>query len=526
MEWFKNFEKVISKTMNVDVPFQIFGHTHKVKPNFVSITKRDQLAGVATIRNGYVTTYDDMNTDGCRVQVLIGDEERGNGGTYMAEEDIPKTPQGVSDSIIRSMDSCLKGAMSGYVELARKAMHVKDLKFYNLAPAPIVKHLEDVSNGVSAVLPTEQEMKSFEEMSKQIIGIKHIQESAITLETILTKNWFINSEGTAIRTRQLNGRAINSIDIRNKEGYLQTINFSQLYTEKGGWSNALAMKNDFQQIIQEVEELYNAPRILSGQYPIIMDGSLFGTFFHEAIAAHLLSGMYISNGIANTFEGKIGKRVMPEFLSIRDEPNMEGGYGSFSYDDEGVRAKDVTLVENGILQNYLLDRASAQKLNMSSNGRSRSQWVIQATENGAAPLIPEPRVSNLIIEATTAYQEQQLITMMQAFCEENDIPFGIYASGIAGEVSLENGSFQLEPDKIIAIYPDGRTQRMVGGIINGNPFTALESIFACSNQYKPSYGMCGSLSGWVPTQEIAPSAFIPSIEVSSYKAQKATDKLI
>ncbi len=63
-----------------------------------------------------------------------------------------------------------------------------------------------------------------------------------------------------------------------------------------------------------------------------------------------------------TFTKKIGERVLPEFVSVYSDPTRErtGGTdlaGHYRIDDEGVRARPVTVVENGVLRNFLMSRS-------------------------------------------------------------------------------------------------------------------------------------------------------------------------
>jgi len=62
--------------------------------------------------------------------------------------------------------------------------------------------------------------------------------------------------------------------------------------------------------------------------------------------------------------------------------------------------------------------------------------------------------------------------------------------------------------------------------IVGHPYQLLQQITLTGKKYGLSTGVCGADSGGVPTQEIAPSVFIPKVTIQSYKSQRFTERLL
>lgn len=75
--------------------------------------------------------------------------------------------------------------------------------------------------------------------------------------------------------------------------------------------------------------------------------------------------------------------IVPEFVSIKEDPTLKKAFGSASYDNEGVAVKPLQIISSGILKEYLLSTYSGRKLSMPSNGHSGGiyNWFIDFGEN-------------------------------------------------------------------------------------------------------------------------------------------------
>ena len=89
-------------------------------------------------------------------------------------------------------------------------------------------------------------------------------------------------------------------------------------------------------------------------------------------------------------EGKRGKRIFGEHVSILDDGLLKKGQGSALFDDEGVPQQRTTLVSAGELQGYLYDGASARREGMRSTGN--------AVRSGGFTGAPEVGVTNLFVK--------------------------------------------------------------------------------------------------------------------------------
>ncbi|HMK48129.1 MAG TPA: TldD/PmbA family protein, partial [Methanocella sp.] len=149
----------------------------------------------------------------------------------------------------------------------------------------------------------------------------------------------------------------------------------------------------------------------SGAMPVIADPGLVGVFAHEAVG-HASEGDLVSTG-NSCFEGMIGKEIGSNTITIMDDATVPGQFGSYIYDDEGVRTRPKVLINKGILSDYILNRESAARLDMDPNGGARAESY------HGRPLV---RMSNTFIESGDAAFSEML----------EGIKSGVYVKGSRG----------------------------------------------------------------------------------------------
>ncbi len=76
---------------------------------------------------------------------------------------------------------------------------------------------------------------------------------------------------------------------------------------------------------------------------------------------------------------KLNKQILPNWLSIKEDPFIFKGIGSKPFDDEGINTKKYTIIKNGILKTWILDTYSSKKLNITntSNSGGIHNWVFK-----------------------------------------------------------------------------------------------------------------------------------------------------
>jgi TldD protein len=253
-----------------------------------------------------------------------------------------------------------------------------------------------------------------------------------------------------------------------------------------------------------IAEPYDGPALLSGRAAAV--------FFHEVLGHRLEGHRQRGEEEGQTFTKKVDKQVLPEFLSVADDPTqrvLDGVplSGFYEYDDEGMPAERVNVIQNGILKNFLMSRMPITGFAV-SNGHGRAQAGLMATG----------RQGNLIVSSSKTVKDSALRQLLKDEIKKQGKPYGLYFEDIQGGFTLTQRSlpqaFEVLPILVWRVYPDDRPDELVRGVnIVGTPLTAMEQILATGDHPTVFNGICGAESGSVPVSAVAPAMLFSEIEV-------------
>ena len=274
-------------------------------------------------------------------------------------------------------------------------------------------------------------------------------------------------------------------------------------------------------MIAETEALDKAPLVDPYAGPAMLTGRAAAVFFHE-VFGHRAEGFRqkdINEG--QTFTSKIGEQILPDFISIKDDPteaalDKQMLLGNYAFDDEGVPAEKVQLVDHGVLKTFLMSRSPLVNIPQ-SNGHGRRQLGF----------VPVARQGNLIVSSSKAVTNDQLRQQLIDLVKAQGKPFGLLIDDIAGGFTFtgrqQPQAFQVLPLVVYKVYADGRPDQLVRGVdIVGTPLVSLTKIVATGDTPDIFNGYCGAESGSVPVAAVAPAILISEMEVQ--KKETSTDK--
>jgi predicted Zn-dependent protease len=253
--------------------------------------------------------------------------------------------------------------------------------------------------------------------------------------------------------------------------------------------------------------------------PAILQAKSAGVFFHE-IFGHRIEGHRQKNETeGRTFTKLVGQQVMPTFISVTDNPllqklGVKSLNGYYRYDDEGVPAQKVVLVDKGILRNFLMSRSPIKGF-PTSTGHGRS----------SPGLTPVARQGNLIVSSTKAVPYAELRRMLIQEVKKQKKPYGLVFDELAGGFTMTETFtpqvFKLKPLRVWRVFPDGRPDELLRGVdLVGTPLASLERILGAADDVDVFNGTCGAESGNVPVSAASPSLLVQTIEVErNYKDQ-------
>jgi TldD protein len=166
-----------------------------------------------------------------------------------------------------------------------------------------------------------------------------------------------------------------------------------------GWEvvEELDLPAHAEEVAREAAGLLQAPHCPSGEADLIIDGGQLALQLHEScghpIELDRVLGMeasYAGTSFLTPEKLNSGFRYGSEQVNITADATLEGGLGSFAYDDEGVPAQRTDIVRDGIFCGYLTSRETAGEV-----GEARSNGTMRADGWGAIPLI---RMTNINLE--------------------------------------------------------------------------------------------------------------------------------
>jgi predicted Zn-dependent protease len=211
--------------------------------------------------------------------------------------------------------------------------------------------------------------------SARLKKYKEVNNSFISINARDVHKYYVNTEGSEISSKETNiGIRIIGSGLA-EDGMLVERDWNDIFINLEEFPDEDFIEKKIETIIYELCELKKAEVLKPYVGPAILFPSASGIFFHEAIGHRLEGERLLSPGEGQTFKGKIGTRILPEFISIHDDPlmkefNGKSLLGYYPYDDEGIPAQRVCLIENGILKNFLLSRACVETLNTQTDSQA------------------------------------------------------------------------------------------------------------------------------------------------------------
>jgi TldD protein len=348
-----------------------------------------------------------------------------------------------------------------------------------------------------------------------------ILNSIVTFSATGDNQYQVTNEGTRLQFGQVHyrlelfiqGKAPDGMDI-NRYYNFDWANPSEAPDDK-------AVLAEGQVLRKELEALVAAPLVEPYAGPALLTGRATAVFFHE-VFGHRAEGFRqkdINEG--QTFARKVGEPILPNFLSIYDDPTQRNLgkdilIGFYPFDDEGTPSERVTLVDHGVLKNFEMSRQPLTGFPV-SNGHGRRQIGAQ----------PVSRQGNLIVQSSLAVSNAELRKKLIEEIKKQGKPFGLMIDDIAGGFTFtgrgQPQAFQVQPLVVYKVYADGRPDELVRGVdIVGTPLVSLTKIVATGDTMETFNGYCGAESGSVPVSASAPAILISEMEVQ--KKETSTDK--
>lgn len=376
--------------------------------------------------------------------------------------------------------------------------------------APVEKYYE-------APIPAEKQHLDIPAWEKRLNEISAVFKSSPLLQTgdaslsyRVLRTYFVNDEGTEIVQNRTYARIIISAMMKADDGMELPLNLSYFAYELKDLPSNEKLITDAKEMVKRLTLLREAPVVDPYTGPALLSGPASGVFFHE-IFGHRIEGHRLKSG-GQTFKKMVGEQVLPLDFQVYCDPTMreyanEELNGFYLYDDQGVKARRVNVVVDGILREFLMSRVPLDGF-PHSNGHGR-------TSGGGDPV---SRQSNLVVETKNPKPESELRKILIEEAKKQGKEYGYYFKEVTSGFTLtgEGGSlnsFNVTPLEVYRIYVDGRPDELVRGVdLIGTPLSMFSNIVCAGDQPSVFTGMCGAESGWVPVTASSPMIMVNKIE--------------
>jgi len=409
---------------------------HLEKPYFISYTVEDGESFGAVASLGGIIGKTESRFRVPRVQLRVGSYQFdntnyvGSGASFGSRYDIDRFPLEDSYTVLRrylwlATDQSYKAAVEA---LARKRAALKNMS----AGEPLADFAHAAPTHYLEAVPEEALDKAgwvarVRSLSAIFAGFPQVLNSNVDVQAAKDLRYLVTSEGTEVRTgghtliMQVSavGQAPDGMYVRDAAGI-----YSRDFQHFAGEAELAGV---VRQVAENVAALAHAPVGETYNGPVLFEGAAAAQLLAELLGRNLVLTRKPVNepGRPNLvpqseLEGRLAARVLPEWMDVVDDPTRtewrgKALFGDTRVDMEGVVPKPLTLVEKGVLKNFLLTRQPVTGF-AESNGRAQLPGAFGADS---------ATISNLLVTATETVPVRDLKKQLIQICQARNQAYGI-----------------------------------------------------------------------------------------------------
>lgn len=298
------------------------------------------------------------------------------------------------------------------------------------------------------------------------------------------KKWYVNSEGTVIEQDVL--YVWSRIVATGRKGDVFASSREELGSTKGfGFLRKEPPESIGERLAKRVMNQIKAKPPKGGPFTVVLGPDVTGTFAHEAFGHLAEADLTISGSV---LAKNLGLKIASPLVTIYDDGTIDGGFGSFKYDDEGVRSQKTVLLKEGCVVGLMYDREHSSKMqklrNLMVPTEMVGQFNVKPTGNARAEdfrVFPLIRMRNTFIEPRD-YTFEELL---------EGINFGYYLVSFRGGQANLDGTFQVGIQEAYEIVNGELGAPVRNASISGNTLETLKQVDAIGKNFEMYSGRCG-----------------------------------
>lgn len=239
--------------------------------------------------------------------------------------------------------------------------------------------------------------------------------------------------------------------------------------------------------------MLHADEIAGGKMTVVVHNGFGGVLLHEA-CVHSLEATLVAKGVS-VFSNKLGQKIASDVVTAIDDGTLTNSWGSLNFDDEGHPTQRNVLIENGILKSYLVDYRNSLSMKHPTTGSGRRQ---------SYKFSPTSRMTNTFFAPGKSSFEEII----------KNTEYGLFAKQMGGgSVDPSTGEFNFAVNEGYLIENGKITKPVRGATLVGSGAEVLMNIDMIADNLSFGHGMCGSLSGSIPTDVGQPTIRVRNITV-------------
>ncbi|HLN45056.1 MAG: metallopeptidase TldD-related protein [Chloroflexota bacterium] len=224
-----------------------------------------------------------------------------------------------------------------------------------------------------------------------------------------------------------------------------------------------------EKLAKRAVEQFEAKTPKGGSFPVVLGPNVVGVFVHEAFGHLAEADLALSGGV---LANNLGKKIASDLVTFYDDGTINGAFGSFKYDDEGVPAQKTLLIKDGVVTGLMHNLETAQKFHAEPTGNARAE------DFHVEPII---RMRNTFMAPRDSSFEELI----------EDVRFGYFFKSFRGGQANVDGTFQVGIQEGYEIINGEVAGPVRNASISGNTLDTLLKVDAVGKDFELDAGRCG-----------------------------------
>jgi hypothetical protein len=461
---------------------------------------------------------------------------RRGGGGARANLPIDDDVIALRQAIWRATDRDYKAAVE---TLTKKKAYMKDFEledrppdFSKVEPVKLIEPTAEIAFNRS------KWEKNIARLSARFKQFDNIQNSNVNLLTAAGNSYVVNSEGTRLRSGDTGVLLSITADLQCDDGMRLADGLTYVGESVDDLPSLDAIEPDIDKMVEKITAAASAPKLEEYTGPVLFD-AIAAAQLLKAVLVPRLAGNPDPVGMTRRasshdapMEDKIGRRILPKSFQIYDDPRQKAYqdeflFGYYVHDDEGVPARRVDLVVDGVLETLVMSRAPIKKIS-GSTGHGRA---------GASGGDIEARIGCLYVTCNDGLSDDELKKELIAAAQDEDLEYGLWIRSMKSStigaspdpvsmrrlyMAMQSGGPAV-PDPVYAykVYVEDGRQELIRGVEFGSvDVRNFKRILAAGDKPEVyNYVDAGFSGSAPPTSIIAPAMLFEELELTKIKAE-------